>query len=136
SFRTSRIDRPCEKHCSRHRVVTIWLGGRETKGSIELDRFAHAGQRIQADVLQAHSRRCLKQGGGQPPSQSTPPKRRTDIQTLHLTDADAQRPQSNAACRRAVFPGEQQSSVRRRIIARQLRKLLVESLKSKVDPQF
>ncbi len=124
-----------EQRAGRRRVV-VRRDRREAGGAVHRDGRAHRRQGIEADLAVAETGRLGDHGVHQRPAQPEPARPRIDVEALHLTDGPGERPQADAADRRAsTVASQQQRPAGRTVLPRQRRQLGGEVLVAEIDRQ-
>src|SRR4051812_21855973 len=118
------------------RIFVVRLNLAKAERAIHPDRLRHlCGERVQAHPFVIKRARLFDNFQSEETPSSLPAKFRPDVQPLHLTSAITNLSQSHAPGKILFVKGQQQSSIRRRVCARQLRQLFLEILKTETDAE-
>src|SRR5581483_536701 len=114
-----------------NRVGTIRRDLAKPQLSVYRDRLAHPVlNRVEAQASVPDFPRFRDDALGQDSAQPLASKLRANVQPLHLTDVPIEGMQSHASGRLTLCGREQQTTLRRSVVARQPRELPVEALKA------
>ncbi len=108
----------------------------EADSAVHDDRISHHGfDGVEADAIVADLARFGDDAIRQDAAQPLAAKLRAQVEALHLTDAQLEFVQSDAACEVSFTLGEEQAAFRWSIVTRKSGELLVEILEAQAEPE-